>query len=362
MMAPQNRFNTFSAAASVAPIVLWNSNNSEGNVYLAGKNTFLEFYTDEKKALKRNACARSASCDSSFKEIATPSGRSSTTAWSNSPSPSLRSFDSNDSISNRTPSNDSNSHETSKAKSKRRNASPPRSNNYNCTNGNSQYQGANQYYDASYNEYEDMNYQVAGTNDNYNLNNGGYHAAPTQACTVSGGYPVMMMPVKAMRPMPMMMPCVQQPEQEMQPPPKVVTPPKKQDLKELNTEPVDEVTTLMIRGIPCSFSQDTLMKLIDNVGLKGKYDFFYLPRAGKNGSNLGYAFINFTDEAGADHCMASFNGVPLDPCRSTKICTIAPGDIQGLDNLRKHFRRTAVSRGSRGPVFLKVHTEEEDQQ
>jgi hypothetical protein len=137
---------------------------------------------------------------------------------------------------------------------------------------------------------------------------------------------------------------------------------KKQDLKKLHPEPVpvEEVTTLMIRGIPCSFSQDTLMKIIDNAGLKAKYDFFYLPRAGNNGSNLGYAFINFVDNKSAEHCTATFNGVPLDPSRSMKICTISPGDIQGLANLRKHFRRTAVSRGSRGPVFLKVLTAAEE--
>merc|ERR1719388_390623 len=157
--------------------------------------------------------------------------------------------------------------------------------------------------------------------------------------------------------MPVSMPSVNEQTQDQETQPKVVKPhmpSKKQDLRELNTEPVDEVTTLMIRGIPCSFSQDTLMKLIDNAGLKGKYDFFYLPRAGNNGSNLGYAFINFTDALGAEHCMNTFNGVPLDPSRSMKICTISQGDIQGLVNLRKHFRRTAVSRGSRGPVFLKV--------
>merc|ERR1719160_1212605 len=115
----------------------------------------------------------------------------------------------------------------------------------------------------------------------------------------------------------------------------------------------------MIRGIPCSFSQDTLMKIIDNGGLKGRYDFFYLPRAGNKGANLGFAFINFTDAEGADQCMATFNGVSLDTSRSTKICTISQADIQGLANLRKHFRRTAVSRGSRGPVFLKVFSGDE---
>ena len=31
-------------------------------------------------------------------------------------------------------------------------------------------------------------------------------------------------------------------------------PAKKQDLKEFNAEPVEEITTLMVRGIPCSFS------------------------------------------------------------------------------------------------------------
>merc|ERR1719388_342474 len=141
--------------------------------------------------------------------------------------------------------------------------------------------------------------------------------------------------------MPVSMPSVNEQTQDQETQPKVVNPhmpSKKQDLRELNTEPVEEITTLMIRGIPCSFSQDTLMKLIDNAGLKGKYDFFYLPRAGKNGSNLGYAFINFTDTPAAEYCMATFNGIPLDPPRSTKVCTIAPADIQGLPNLRKHFR------------------------
>jgi len=338
MTTPQQRFtNTFSAAACVAPIVLW-SEHSEGNVYLAGKNTFLEFYTDEKKAIKRNACARSASCDSSFKEIASSGGRSTAPSTNWSPSQSLRSFG------------------NSESDSKSRQTSPDDNNN---AHANYQCQGGSQYYDASYDTYDATNYDVAGpgANDNYGL------AGPEkpQACTTSGGYPVMMMPVSIMpNGSIMMMPGVT--EQDMQSQPKVVKPPKKQDLKELNTEPVEEVTTLMVRGIPCSFSQDTLMKLIDDAGLQGKYDFFYLPRAGKNGSNLGYAFINFTDKAGADHCMASFNGVPLDPSRSTKVCAIAPGDIQGLANLRKHFRRTAVSRGSRGPVFLKVSYGEESQQ
>jgi hypothetical protein len=136
-----------------------------------------------------------------------------------------------------------------------------------------------------------------------------------------------------------------------------VKPTKKQDLKKLNkvaADATEEPTTLMIRGIPCSLSQEALLSLIDNAGLKGKYDFFYLPRDGNRSSNLGYAFINFVDPQSAEFCTATFKGVPLVPARSKKTCTISPGDIQGLPSLWKHFRCTAVRRGSRGPMFLKV--------
>merc|ERR1719160_626941 len=131
---------------------------------------------------------------------------------------------------------------------------------------------------------------------------------------------------------------------------------KKQDLKKLNKSAAnkDVATTLMIRGIPCSFSQEALLLLIDNAGLKNKYNFFYLPRDGNRSSNLGYAFINFVDQASADLCTNTFKGVPLAPVRSMKTCMISPADIQGLPALWKHFRRTAVSRGSHGPMFLKV--------
>jgi hypothetical protein len=56
-----------------------------------------------------------------------------------------------------------------------------------------------------------------------------------------------------------------------------------------------EVTTLMMRGIPCKFSQEDLLTLVDSSGLGDKYDFFYMPYAGSNGSNLGYCFINFRE-------------------------------------------------------------------
>jgi hypothetical protein len=133
-------------------------------------------------------------------------------------------------------------------------------------------------------------------------------------------------------------------------------PRQKQDPKKLNlaaalsTEPI---TTLMMRGIPCSIPQEDLMGFLDNSGLKGKYNFFYLPRD-KKGSNFGYAFVNFVCQEDAELCIETFKGVKLLPYRSQKICTVSPADIQGLTSLRKHFNRTAVQHGPHRPMFLTV--------
>jgi len=291
-MAPENHY-TMSEALTVGPIVLW-SDQCSGKLYLQKKNTFLEFYTDEKKAIKHSALPRSASVDSHFKH-SDQSTQSSATPTRRSESPSNRSMWSSD-------------------------------------------------------------------NDAHQDQQCGTSPGRWADCdvTVSLGYPKGCMPLAIPT-------HVNDNEQEMQL--QVVKPrnshgqavmqakaSKKQDLKKFNKGAVnkDIATTLMIRGIPCSFSQETLISLIDDAGLKGKYQFFYLPRDGNRNSNLGYAFIDFVDQASADLCTQTFSGVPLAPARSMKTCTISPADIQGLPALWKHFRRTAVSRGSHRPMFLKV--------
>eukprot|EP00746_Dinoflagellata_sp_MGD_P125668 gnl/MRDRNA2_/MRDRNA2_60489_c0_seq2.p1 gnl/MRDRNA2_/MRDRNA2_60489_c0~~gnl/MRDRNA2_/MRDRNA2_60489_c0_seq2.p1 ORF type:complete len:299 (-),score=44.60 gnl/MRDRNA2_/MRDRNA2_60489_c0_seq2:550-1446(-) len=291
---------TMSAAVTIAPIVLW-SDNCAGNLYLARKNTFLEFYTDEKKAFKRSAQPRSVSADSHFKSDR--SMQSTATPTHRSESPSNRSLGSSD----------------------------------NYANCDADSPGSTTSTRASW--CDSSNWDVD--------------------CDVTG-YPTTFVPW-------LISPCVNDGEQKMQP--QVVKPrqskgqalnnakaAKKQDLKKFNKGAVskDTATTLMVRGIPCSFSQETLLAVIDDAGFTGKYDFFYLPRDEKKRSSLGYAFINFVDQESADLCTSTFTGLPLAPGRSLKTCMISPADIQGLPALWKHFRRTAVSRGSNGPMFLKV--------
>lgn len=115
-----------------------------------------------------------------------------------------------------------------------------------------------------------------------------------------------------------------------------------------------DVTTLMIRGIPCSFSQETVMSLIDEANLQGKYNFFYLPFDANGRANLGYAFVNFVDRQSAELCEAAFDGVRLSPMRSPKTCRTSPADIQGLPSLYRHFRRATMNPGEHAPLFLNV--------
>lgn len=116
----------------------------------------------------------------------------------------------------------------------------------------------------------------------------------------------------------------------------------------------DDFTTLMIRGIPCRFTEESLLDWIDSSGFQGMYDFFYLPRF-SSGGNLGYAFINLLNPFHAQSLKSMLDGVQLCPGHSEKVCKVDRARIQGLAPLQKHFRRREVKSGKRasGPLWKK---------
>lgn len=302
--------SSFSAAASLGPIVL--SQSGQDSVYLQLKKTFLDFYTTEQKEAKRCAALRSlsADCPRIKASEARMTGFQTTPAkqqvgqsgWGTGMTPSTRSH------------------------------SPSDDDNYNCQH-------------------------EACDTDGYSFSMMGMQqlAPVSQTWDVSK---VADIPSFVPPPMVFMQPWQASQMDESQAAPKPAAAKKNVQKKDLSKFSGDmnpsDITTVMVRGIPCSFSQGRVLQLLDDAGLAGKFNFFYLPCAGKSPSNLGYAFVNFVDAESASTCQAMLDGVALDPKRSVKLCSIAPADIQGLENLRKHFRRTAISRSTRGPMFLKV--------
>mmetsp|Transcript_49725 Transcript_49725/g.160765 ORF Transcript_49725/g.160765 Transcript_49725/m.160765 type:complete len:350 (-) Transcript_49725:98-1147(-) len=116
-------------------------------------------------------------------------------------------------------------------------------------------------------------------------------------------------------------------------------------------------TTLMLRNIPNKYTQNSLMEEIDSCGFKATYDFFYLPMDVHNRSNVGYAFINFTDPADAERFRGVFIEHRFQKIHSRKVSSVCCGHVQGLDENLKHFENRAVTHSKNDqyrPVVLQA--------
>lgn len=102
------------------------------------------------------------------------------------------------------------------------------------------------------------------------------------------------------------------------------------------------VTTVMLRHIPCKYTQGNLLREIDQMGFEGTYDFFYLPMDSLNKTSVGYAFLNFLDAVDAERFTNTFTGHRFIRHQNDKIAEVSPAKIQGLRNNVIHFANSAV--------------------
>eukprot|EP00440_Ansanella_granifera_P026229 gb/GFBE01028484.1/.p1 GENE.gb/GFBE01028484.1/~~gb/GFBE01028484.1/.p1 ORF type:complete len:299 (+),score=56.67 gb/GFBE01028484.1/:1-897(+) len=123
--------------------------------------------------------------------------------------------------------------------------------------------------------------------------------------------------------------------------------------------PESSATTMMIRNIPNRYKQHELMKEIDQLGLTGSYDFFYMPMDKGSMCNVGYAFVNFVDHTWATQCSHVMNGYRfLKHQHREKLATVSVAHLQGLQANLRHYENTAVkisgrkNRSGPGPVLL----------
>ncbi|XP_062021311.1 protein MEI2-like 6 [Rosa rugosa] len=112
-------------------------------------------------------------------------------------------------------------------------------------------------------------------------------------------------------------------------------------------------TTIMIKNIPNQFRRSDLLGilmehcLVENLDAvvrsdpnKSEFDFVYLPMDfNKNrGSNLGYAFVNFTGAIGAQRFYQRYHNFEWDVEQNKKTCAITCAKIQGKKALIGNFR------------------------
>ena len=105
----------------------------------------------------------------------------------------------------------------------------------------------------------------------------------------------------------------------------------------------DSRTTLMLKNIPNKYTQRMLLAAIDDhAGLRGSYDFFYLPIDFKNRCNVGYAFINMVSPDKVVTFHEAFAGNRWERFHSEKVASVTYARIQGKNAMIQHFANSSL--------------------
>ncbi|KAH7659629.1 Mei2-like C-terminal RNA recognition motif-containing protein [Dioscorea alata] len=108
----------------------------------------------------------------------------------------------------------------------------------------------------------------------------------------------------------------------------------------------------MIKNLPNKLMKSTLLQMLDDHCAQenkdteenstvSEFNFLYLPIDFKSGSNLGYAFVNFTSAKAARRFYHAFHNKSWNQLHgSLKICEVTYARIQGLPALQKRFKNS----------------------
>lgn len=108
-------------------------------------------------------------------------------------------------------------------------------------------------------------------------------------------------------------------------------------------EAEEEKTTVMLRNVPYNVTRDSVIKMMDDAGFKGLYDFIYMPIDFRSKSGFGYAFINLVSNAAAEQFFAHFNGFADWEIKSQKVAEVTWTESnQGLDVHVDRYRNSPV--------------------
>jgi len=100
--------------------------------------------------------------------------------------------------------------------------------------------------------------------------------------------------------------------------------------------PQDCITTLMIRNLPYSISQDELIDDLNACGFRGLYDFLYMPYSfeGQSGKAVckGYAFVNFISSAPARELVTVWHlSLRFGMSNQDQALNLSAASLQGFD-------------------------------
>ena len=99
----------------------------------------------------------------------------------------------------------------------------------------------------------------------------------------------------------------------------------------------------MLRNLPNNYTREMFLKMLDDHGLMGKYDFAYLPCDFYRDANLGYAFVNLVDGKAVDELWKIFHGFSDWALPTAKVCEVSwSGPHQGFKAHIERYRNSPV--------------------
>lgn len=117
-------------------------------------------------------------------------------------------------------------------------------------------------------------------------------------------------------------------------------------------------TTLIIRNLPLTLTQDELTIFLNKQGFHGCYDFVYLPTDFGTTFSFGYAFVNLVSFAEACRVLRQLDGLVGFEGHPDKACSVTWGtEMQGLEAHTERYRNSplmhdSVPFGLKPAVFL----------
>jgi len=107
----------------------------------------------------------------------------------------------------------------------------------------------------------------------------------------------------------------------------------------------------MIRHIACRYMQDEAANFLDEVGLRGKYDFMYLPLNPTKRANLWYMFVNFLKPEYVNECRQLLTGRAFGATNTSKRCEVTLAHVKVMRIFLATYRK-AVMNGRHAPLFV----------
>jgi hypothetical protein len=105
----------------------------------------------------------------------------------------------------------------------------------------------------------------------------------------------------------------------------------------------DNRTTIMLRNLPREFSRSRLLKLLDDKGFHGKYNFVYMPIDFVRQAGLGYAFINLVAPEVVKEFWEAFDGFSTWPVPCEKVCRVNwSSPHQGYEEHVQRYRNSPL--------------------